>query len=58
MYTSQLANQAVNKQFQMKAEEQWGDPGCYGSPYEGPNLDQEVKEDFLEGLIPELRPKG
>lgn len=32
--------------------------GYYGNPYEDPNLDQEIKEDFLEGLISKLTSKG
>lgn len=31
--------------------------GYYGNPYEGPNLDQEIKDDFLEGVISKLRSK-
>lgn len=43
----------------MKAGEwrQEGDPGCYENPCENPNLDEEIKEDFLEEMVPN-RPKG
>lgn len=44
----------------MKAGEwrQGGDPGCYENRCEDPILDEEIKEDFLERMVPKLRPKG